>query len=227
MKYLSDDRIRSRAVCAREPDDIAHTGEPAGELLRPGQELIVTRWIALAGTARIASAYEEELKRRFPAWLVDVAKRFADLRCVSDETRIADRFADDRRASAEAQIAAQFGPCVLHSLTRGGIFGALWETAEQSKVGLEIDLKKIPIRQETVEICEYFDVNPYYLCSEGSLLIGTDQAGELTDAFLKAGIPAVVIGYVTSGRGRLIHNGENTSYLNRPQPDEWERRFGI
>lgn len=186
-----------------------HTGEPERTLLRPGQELIVTKWIALDGTAKIANVYEKELKKRFPASLVDLAKRFADLRCVSDETRIADCFAD----------------CARQELSRGGIFTALWETAEQSRVGLEIDLRKIPIRQETVELCEYFDVNPYYLCSEGSLLIGTEQSGMLTEALAEAGIPAAVIGRVTSGKQRLIHNGENVSYLNRPQTDEWERRL--
>ena len=40
-----------------------------------------------------------------------------------------------------------------------------------SGVGLEIDLKKIPIRQETIEICEFFDLNPYKLLSGGSLLL--------------------------------------------------------
>ena len=48
----------------------------------------------------------------------------------------------------------------MHDVTEGGIFGALWEMAEASGVGLEIDLKKIPIRQETVEVCEFF-----YICS--------------------------------------------------------------
>lgn len=177
------------------------------ELLRPGQALIVTRWIALAGTAAIAGKYEEELKRRFPFSLVDAAKRFADGGSVSEEK----------------QIAARFGACALQELSRGGILAALWKTAERAKVGLEIDLRRIPIRQETVELCEYFDVNPYYLRSEGSLLIGTDQAWAMTEAFMEAGIPATVIGCVTSGRKRLIRNGEGTGYLNRPQQDEWER----
>ncbi len=170
----------------------------------------MTKWIALDGTAKIARTYEKELKERFPASLVDAAKRFAKFRSVTDETR----------------IAARFGPCATRELSQGGIFNALWEMAERAKVGLEIDLRKIPIRQETVEICEYFDVNPYYLHSEGSLLAGTDQPGALTEALAEAGIPAAVIGRVTPGRQRLIYNGENVSYLNRPQTDEWERRFG-
>ncbi len=180
------------------------------EPLRPGQELIVTRWIALAGTAKIAYAYEEELKKRYPASLVDAAKRFSDSGSTSEER----------------QIAARFEDCALYALGESGILGALWETAEYARVGLEVDLRKIPIRQETVEICEYFDLNPYYLYSAGSLLIGTDHPSALIEVFAEAGIPAAVIGYVTSGRKRIVRNGAHTGYLNRPQPDElWS--FGV
>ena len=43
--------------------------------------------------------------------------------------------------------------------------------AAGSKVGLDIDLKKIPIRQETVEVCEALGLNPYILMSSGSMMI--------------------------------------------------------
>ena len=62
---------------------------------------------------------------------------------------------------SEAAVAVTSGVSAMHDVTEGGIFGALWEMAEASGVGLEIDLKKIPIRQETVEVCEFFGVNPY------------------------------------------------------------------
>lgn len=57
---------------------------------------------------------------------------------------------------SEAAVAARSGVSAMHDITEGGIFGALWEMAEASGVGLEIDLKKIPVRQETIEICEFF-----------------------------------------------------------------------
>ena len=49
----------------------------------------------------------------------------------------------------------------------GGFLSALWKMAEASQVGLEMDFSKVPIRQETIEICEIFDINPYKLNSEG------------------------------------------------------------
>ena len=55
----------------------------------------------------------------------------------------------------------------------------LWEVAEGANVGLEADLKKIPIRQETVEICEVFHLNPYHIMSSGSVLAVTEDGPDV------------------------------------------------
>ncbi|MFR4380869.1 MAG: hypothetical protein ACLT3R_00630 [Roseburia sp.] len=39
----------------------------------------------------------------------------------------------------------------MHQIIEGGILALLWEMAESSGVGIEADLKKMAIRQETVE----------------------------------------------------------------------------
>ena len=44
--------------------------------VKPGQDLILTKWIALEGTSIIAKEKEEELKKRFPMAMIDTAKRF-------------------------------------------------------------------------------------------------------------------------------------------------------
>mgnify|MGYP002229688185 FL=1 len=82
----------------------------------------------------------------------------------------------------------------MHDITEGGIFGALWELAQGADVGLDVDLKKIPIRQETVEVCEQFGLNPYLLMSSGAMLIGTKQGEILVRKLGEAGIPGTVIG---------------------------------
>jgi hydrogenase maturation factor len=178
-------------------------------LLQPGQELVLTKWIALAGTAALAVQYEEELKRRYPFTLIDKAKEFEKLMSVAEEAR----------------AITHFGACAVHDLSQSGVFGALWEMAERAGTGLEVELKKIPVKQETIEICEYFDINPYYLYSAGSLLIGTTQAEALIRALCAAGIPATVIGRVTDGNDRIIRNGEDVRFLDRPQQEEWYRRI--
>ena len=108
----------------------------------------------------------------------------------------------------------------MHDVTEGGIFGALWEMAEASGVGLEIDLKKIPIRQETIEICEFFDLNPYKLISSGSMLMASEKGYDLARELEKEGIKATVIGKFTSSNDRVVVNDGEISYLEPPKTDE-------
>ena len=80
-----------------------------------------------------------------------------------------------------------------------------------------------------MEICEFFDVNPYQIMSSGSMLMITDNGQKLVDALEQGGIHAAVIGRTTGGNDRILHNGEEIRYLDRPQADElyraMERKF--
>lgn len=196
--------------CAAQQGECGSASDLAGvRLLRPGDALVMTKWIALAGTAALALSHADELGRRFPVSLLDHARAFEQLMSVTKEAR----------------AAGSFGSCAMHDLSQGGIFTALWEMANRAGVGLEVDLKKIPIRQETVELCEYFDINPYNLYSAGALLIGTAQPEGLIAALAEEGVPAAVIGRATDENGRVIRNGAEMRFLDRPQQDEWYRRF--
>lgn len=67
----------------------------------------------------------------------------------------------------------------MYFTEEGGILSGLWKMAEASGVGLDVDLRRIPIRQETIEVCERLDVDPYKLESEGTVLLGTGQGDAL------------------------------------------------
>lgn len=177
---------------------------------KPGQDILVTKWIGIEGTSIIAKEKEEELLGRFSAAFVDTAKSF------------------DRYLSVlpESAIAVEHGVSAMHDVTEGGIYGALWEVAEASGIGLEIDLKAIPIRQETVEICEYFELNPYYLISSGCMLMAADRGHDLARKLEASGIPAAVIGKATDGKARRVWNGGEESFLERPKPDELYKIYG-
>jgi hydrogenase maturation factor len=108
----------------------------------------------------------------------------------------------------------------MQDVSEGGIFGALWEIAKSVGVGLEIDLKKIPIRQETVEICEFFDLNPYKIVSGGCLLIATTDGNGMVLELEKAGIPATVIGKATDSNDRVLLNEDERRFLETTQTDE-------
>lgn len=187
------------------PEQVVSTGG-----LRAGQDLVVTKWIGLEGTAILAAEKEEELLQKLPADLVETARGFSSLLSVVPDSK----------------IAMENGVSAMHDVTEGGIFGALWEMAAASGVGIEADLRKIPIRQETVEICEVFDINPYMLISSGALLIGSDHGSQLVDALKCVGIHGAVIGRATTGNDRVILNGEERRFLEPPGTDELFRALG-
>ncbi|MDE7006661.1 MAG: hydrogenase maturation factor, partial [Lachnospiraceae bacterium] len=147
---------------------------------------------------------EEELLKRYPAALITEAKGFMD------------RFS----VLPEAAIALKSGVYAMHDVRNGGIFGALWELSQKIGVGLSVFLKEIPIRQETVEICEYFDLNPYELLSGGCLLMAAENGLKLKQELEKAGIPASVVGRTNGGNDKLVQNGDEGRYLTMPAQDE-------
>ncbi len=170
----------------------------------PGQDLVISKWIGLQGTAVLAKRNREKLLERIPCYLVEEAAGF------------------DRYLSIipEAAAAVKSGVCAMHDASEGGIFAALWELAEGAGVGLNIDMRKLPIRQETVEVCECCNVNPYELLSGGCLLMTTDDGLGLVEALAAEHIPAVIVGRVTEGRGRILRNGDEIRYLDRPKQDQ-------
>lgn len=175
-----------------------------------GDSLILTKSIALEGTAILAHIKEKKLKEYFPAFLVERAKQFEESLSVLEE----------------AEIARTAGVHAMQDLSQGGIFGALWEFAETSDIGMEIDLKRIPIRQETVEICDYLDVNPYGLISGGSLLLAAPDGEEVLLRLKEKNISAAIIGRVTKEKGRKLHNDGEVRYLDRSKTDEIFRIIG-
>ena len=90
--------------------------------IRPDQDIIVTKWIGLEATTILAKEKEEELKKRFPAVLVDTAKDFDQYLSVVPESR----------------IAVKHGVSSMHDITEGGVFGAFWEMASGAGAGERI-----------------------------------------------------------------------------------------
>ena len=168
------------------------------------RELVMTKWLGIEGTAVIAAGSREKLCGRYPSDLVDTAADFYKYLSVAPE----------------AATAVKSGADYLLALREGGVFGGLWQLAAENGVGLVADLKRIPVRQETIEVCEYFDLNPYELMAGGSLLILTENGGELVRALETAGVPAAVIGRTTQGNDRIIRHGEESRFLEPANGDE-------
>ena len=165
--------------------------------------ILMTKYAGLEGTAILAREKEEELRKRFPRSFIDAAKELK-----SSVPSVAD-----------AHLAVQAAPVILHDASKGGVFSALWDLSAAYRCGLEIDLRAVPLRQETVEICEYFDMNPYELLSGGSMLILTEDAKAVKAGLEHHGIKTTVIGHTTEGSKKILKNGERCGCMNRPSAD--------
>ncbi len=180
-----------------------------GELLQSSmgsanQDIVLLKWIGLEGTFRAMREKEEELSKRFvPTFLNQIRQMETEL------------FAADAIA-----IAKEHGASAMQQITSGGILATLWEMAEASNVGIEVELKQMAIRQETVEVCEFCHLNPYQLTSAGSVVIFTERGEELVQKYEALGIQATLLGRTTTDSARVILGGEEKRFLDRPAPDE-------
>ena len=76
-----------------------------------------------------------------------------------------------------AMIAASPAIHALRDPTRGGIATVLWEIANASGVGVEIDEALVPVRKEVKGVCDLLGFDPYYLANEGKLIAFVPERG--------------------------------------------------
>lgn len=200
----SSDRVRSPVITAtafgKQWEQI-----PAQEQREvTGLSVVMTKWAGLEGTVILAREKESELLTRYSLSFLKQAQDF------------------DRYLSLipEAATALRSGVHTMHDMRNGGVFGALWELSQRLGVGLSVDLKKIPVKQETIEICEFYDLNPYELLSGGSLLLVTGDGEGLVRRLAEEGIFAAVIGQTTGNNDKVLLNEEETRFLEPAKPDE-------
>lgn len=193
--------------------------------LQPGDELVVVCPVALRGTSMIAERKRNKLAERFSAGFIQdciFLRRdhgaYQDVDLEWKQTEIKNSCAWKMAQAADASA--------LYAMGEGGFLSALWKMAQASEVGLEVDLRKIPIRQETIEVSELFDLNPYKLQADGSILIGIRGGEALVQKLRKEGFMAEIIGQTNSGNDRLLYSGGAARYLERPAKDELYRIFG-
>ena len=168
-------------------------------------DLVIAGTIGREGAAMIATEHANRLEERYAPSYIETAKHLFD----------------DGSMSAVSDILQEREVISIHDVREGGIFAALWEMAAAKNVGLSVDLKNIPIRQHTIEVCEYFNLNPYMLRSGGTLLLACANGARIVEQLKNAGVQAAVIGQTTAGNDRLIRYDDEARFLEPPKMDEY------
>lgn len=168
-----------------------------------GDDLILTKWAGLEGTAIIAHDYEKKLQHYLDEDTIKQAQNLKNYLSVIQESR----------------VVQEFNITSMHDVTEGGVLGGCYEVAECSGVGVEIVLEDIPVLACTRTICELVNISPYKLISSGCMLMTTPQGEQCIARLREQGIQAKIIGKIVEGEKRIINNGQ--SYLlDAPESDE-------
>lgn len=127
---------------------------PAGA--RTGDDVILTKGPAIETAGILSVLREKELIGKYPSSLVKRAKALCKQMTV----------VKDALTAMEAG-----GVNSMHDATEGGVIGGLFEMANASGVGMEIDEALFVYPEEVRIVCEAFNIDPVSAIAEGSLLI--------------------------------------------------------
>lgn len=165
--------------------------DPRG--IKPGDRLIMTKGIAVEGTAIIAQEKGDELREVFGEEFIERCKRFLDDPGIS--------------VLKEARILTEFPALrALHDPTEGGLATAVNEMAKASGLGCRIWAERVMIMEETRRLCEHYGLEPLGLISSGTLLAAMEKGA--VDNALKSlrsnGFKAECIGEFTEEKGVFL-----------------------
>ncbi|MGE5577038.1 MAG: AIR synthase family protein [Syntrophothermus sp.] len=170
---------------------------------RPGDEVVLTKTAGVEGTAILAVELKEFLTSRLGEATVQQVRRFSEQISVVPE----------------GMIAAGHNATAMHDVTEGGLLGALYEMATASGTGVEVDLPRVPVAEETRQITTILGIDPLRLIGSGSMLIATPEGDQLISALREAGVPAARIGRIVE-RGFYLMDGETRHKFGPPESDE-------
>ena len=141
----------------------------------------------------------------------------AEAQCVAANSAEAQSIADNPDAADDT---------LNITVSEGGVFAALWRLSLITRCGLTVYLKRIPIRQEVIEICNCLELDPYkiggcelFLGDSGEIAPAEAGDGQIRQE-VTAETGAWQIGFLTDTADKIIRNGEERQFLNRPELPE-------
>lgn len=180
-----------------------------------GDDLILTKGIAIEGTAVMALEIGEQLEQRVGAEAVARGRRFLQEPGIS--------------VMRDAEIVCRLGrPHAMHDPTEGGLATGLWEVAQASGHGIVVDLAQVHVFPETVTFCHALDLDPLGVIASGALLVAAapEDSARMVEALSAAGIGASIVGRVVAGPP-VVHMKTAEGLVTLPtfERDELARLF--
>ncbi len=174
---------------------------------KPGDRILLTRPVAIEGTALLANDLRERLSRTVPSDVLDRAASFLDSPGIS--------VLSDARALLESGAVT-----ALHDPTEGGLSTGVRELAMASGCGAVIARANVPLMAETKLFAESLGLDPLGMLASGSLLacVPAVEMAVVEQVCSRNGIPYSWIGKITPlERGYILREG--TAEIEMPAFD--------
>jgi hydrogenase maturation factor len=158
----------------------------------PGDVLLLTKALALEGTALVARELGDGLGATVGR---DIVQRAASLLADPGISVVAEAMA----------VLDAGGVTALHDPTEGGLATGVRELALAAGCGATVDSDDVPVLPETAAIAAALELDPLGMLASGSLLIAAEAGSVegLVAACEAAGVGATRIGEVTDRPGRF------------------------
>jgi hydrogenase maturation factor len=183
---------------------------------KEGDSIIVTKGIAIEGTALLALERANDLREAG----------------ISDDTiTLSAGLLDSPGISVlnDARIACDIAQIhSMHDVTEGGLVTGLREIAAASRLGLAIEEGSVPLLDPTKEFCQALDLDPLGLLASGALIItlSPSEVPSLLTELEKNGIDGWEIGVMMAPEEGFVYIGrEGEIELPRFNRDELARYF--
>jgi len=134
------------------------------------------------------------------------------------------KFLDDISVVDEAEAAYQTGYVhAMHDCTEGGVLGAAFEMSLASKLGFEMDEKKVPVAHETRLLCRKFSIDPLRLIGSGALLMSVEpgREAELQERLSPICRATAVGRFTRKGRTLAGRGGRRQTISAAPEDELW------
>ncbi len=173
---------------------------------KPNDAIIITKGAGIEGTAILASTFSDKLREEFGDIFVDTAREYIKKISIIKEALLVRDYVN-----------------AMHDATEGGVYGGIYELSCAAGLGFTIYEDEVPISYETEKICSYFNINPYFLISSGTLIITTSEEDKVLEILAKNDIVAKKIGVMREDKERVvIRKGESYPFVPQTQDELWK-----
>jgi len=162
-----------------------------------GDSIVVTKGIAIEGTALLALERAEDLRK------AGVSDNTITLSVDLLHSTGISVMPDAQIACTTTQVHS------MHDITEGGLITGLREVASASELGLAIEEGSVPVLPTTLEVCQALDLDPLGLLASGALIITlpSNDVPSLLNNLEKAGIDGWEIGMMMAPEEGLVYIG--------------------